>query len=131
MDLKLRENKKRNKTRFTDSLGYATDGLKYAFKYEIKFLIYPIVTIIVVATAFILNISAVEWCIIIFSLALVMAFELVNSAIEACIDLISPKYHVLAKVAKDCAAAAVLVIVIVTMIIGVVIFIPKLISYIV
>ncbi len=57
---------------------------------------------------FALNISRLEWVIVIISIFFVIGLELVNTALEAVVDLVSPEYHPVAKVAKDVASAAVL-----------------------
>lgn len=67
-----------------------------------------------------------EWRWIVLSIALVLVSELLNTAIEALVDLVSPGYHALAKRAKDAAAAAVLLAAIAAVIIGCTVFIPKL-----
>lgn len=67
-----------------------------------------------------------EWCVIILLVFLVITIEYINSAIEHLVDLVSPKYHPLAKIIKDYAAAAVLTISIMAAIIGMIIFGGKL-----
>ena len=63
-----------------------------------------------------------------FTIGAVLSLELVNTAIEAVVDLVTEEYHPLAKVAKDTAAAAIFVIAVVAAIVGVIIFLPKIIS---
>lgn len=128
MDLKSRENKKKSVRRFRKSFSYALDGIKYAFKYEQNLLVHLLTTIVVIITAYILEVSLIEWLILILVMSLVIAFELINSAIEATIDLFIEDYHILAKVGKDCSSGAVLVMAIGAVIIGVIIFLPKLIE---
>ncbi|WP_276665077.1 diacylglycerol kinase family protein [Sharpea azabuensis] len=74
------------------------------------------------------QLTKIEWLICMVLFGLVISLELVNTAIEAVVDLASPDYHELAKLAKDAAAGAVLVSAIVAAIIGLSIFIPHLIS---
>ena len=130
MDLKLREAKKRSKVRLLKSFSYAINGIVYAFKYEQNIIVHFLSVILVIITGFILNISVLEWLIIIIIMALVISLELVNSAIEATVDLVTSEAHTLAKVAKDCASGAVLISAVSAMIIGAIIFIPKLATYI-
>ena len=73
----------------------------------------------------ILRISPVEWCICLGLFGLVMALELVNTAIEAVVDLVTSEYRPLAKVAKDTAAGAVLIAAIMAVVSGLIIFVPK------
>lgn len=70
----------------------------------------------------------VEWALCIFAIGLVISMELVNTAIEATVDLMTESYHPLAKCAKDAAAGAVLVSSIAAACIGLVIFLPKLLA---
>lgn len=128
MDLKSRENKKKSKRRFINSFGYAFEGIKYAFIYEQNIIVHFLMAIVVGLTGFILKISPTQWMILIIVIGLVMALELVNSAVEAMVDLATDKYHVLAKVAKDCSSGAVLIMSFAAVLIGMIIFLPKLIE---
>lgn len=75
-----------------------------------------------------LHISRMEWLVCLIFFALVMGAELVNTAVEAVVDLASPQRHPLAKLAKDTSAGAVLVCAIFAAIAGGIIFVPKLIA---
>lgn len=75
---------------------------------------------------FLLEISSIEWILIIFAIGLVILFEMINTAIEIDIDLTSPNYHPYARDTKDVAAGAVSLAVIVAGIVGIMIFLPKL-----
>ena len=66
-----------------------------------------------------------EWCICLGLFGLVMALELINTAIEAVVDLVTSEYRPLAKVAKDTAAGAVLIAAIMAAVSGLIIFVPK------
>lgn len=81
--------------------------------------------IVVVIAGLVTGLSTLEWCIVLVVIASVIALEMVNTAIEAIIDLVSPEFHPLAKVAKDVGAAAVLIFAIASVIIGALIFFPK------
>ena len=82
---------------------------------------------LVVICGFIFHLSVMEWFICILLFALVISLELVNTAIEAVVDLCTPsEIHPLAKTAKDTAAGAVLVSAMASVIVGLMIFIPKL-----
>ena len=76
--------------------------------------------------AWFLNISKTDWVLSLLCIALVIALEAINSAIEYLVDLTSPDFHPLAKKAKDIAAAAVLIAAIFAFIIGLIIFLPYL-----
>ena len=114
--------------RFVNSFGYALEGLIYAFKYEQNMLVHILATILVVVLGLIVDLSSTEWLFVFLIIGLVVATELINTSIEAVVDLISPDEHPLAKIAKDTAAAAVMVFAIVSILIGIFIFLPKIIA---
>ena len=78
----------------------------------------------VILCGFYFHITKIEWMICLILFALVLSLELVNTAIEAVVDLASPDIHPLAKLSKDAAAGAVLISAIISAIIGLMIFIP-------
>lgn len=80
----------------------------------------------VALAAWLLDVSALEWCALLLAIALVWASEAINTAIEFMVDLASPKYHPLAGKAKDAAAGAVLLAAVLAALVGVIIFVPKL-----
>ena len=110
--------KKKGFKRLFKSFKYAFDGLKYAFKYEQNILVHTLATILVVIAGIYFKISQIEWLAIILIIGLVIATELINTSIEATIDLVTQETHPLAKIAKDTAAAAVLVFGLTAIIIG-------------
>ena len=114
--------------RFIKSFGYAVEGLKYAFKYEQNILAHTFATILVIIFGFVFNISFTEWLILLLIIGLVIATELINTSIEAVVDLITLEKHPVAKVAKDTAAAAVMVFALIAVLIGVIIFVPKILA---
>ncbi|HUC88814.1 MAG TPA: diacylglycerol kinase family protein [Candidatus Paceibacterota bacterium] len=77
---------------------------------------------------FILRISSIEWILIILTIGLVILAETINSAIEIDIDLTSPTYHPYARDTKDVAAGAVLLTVFISIIVGLIIFLPKILA---
>lgn len=117
--------KVRGKKRLINSFKYAFDGLKYAFIYEQNLTVHILATIIVIILGFLFKISIIEWLVLFLIIGLVIATELINTSIEATIDLITDEINPLAKVAKDTAAAAVLVFGITSLIVGALIFLPK------
>ncbi len=80
----------------------------------------------VIAAGCYFQVSATEWCLLVFAMAAVMAAEAFNTALEHLTDLASPDIHPLAGKAKDVAAAAVLIMAIGAAIVGLVVFVPKL-----
>ena len=110
------------------SFGYAFSGIFTCIKKERNIKIHIAVSICVVIAGILLHISLMEWiaCLILFGL--IMALELVNTAIEATVDLVTEERKPLAKIAKDTAAGAVLIAAIFAAIIGLLIFVPKIIA---
>lgn len=92
------------------SFKYAWAGLRYAFITQRNFRIHTVLSILAISLGAFLQISLVEMAVIGIMIALVLALELLNTALESVVDLtIKQTYHELAKIAKDCAAGAVLV----------------------
>lgn len=90
--------------------------------------IHCVATVVVVLAGIWLGLSRTEWCICLILFGLILGLELVNTAVEAVVDLASEDYHPLAKKAKDTAAGAVLIAAIAAAVIGVIIFGPKLLA---
>lgn len=129
MDSELRDKQKRRGiTRFLKSFTYSIDGLKYAYKYEQSMFIHITMLCFVIIFGIILKISKIEWIICTILCGLVIATELINTSIEAVVDLACPKIDPLAKIAKDTASAAVFVFAITALISGIIIFLPKIIN---
>jgi diacylglycerol kinase len=82
-------------------------------------------SLLAVYMGFVLKISSIEWAIIVFVIGLVVITEALNTAFEIDIDLTSPIYHPYARDTKDVAAGAVLMSVIVAGVVGIIIFLPK------
>lgn len=127
MGLKDKSLKNRQKRLF-NSFKYAFNGFKSAFKTEQNLEIHILISIVVVIMGFIFKISLIEWCICLSLFALVIGAELMNTALEHTIDLLEPHYNESAKIVKDTSASFVLVFAILSVIIGSIIFIPKIIE---
>ncbi len=92
------------------SFQFAWEGISYAFKTQRNFRIHTVVGIAAVALSIYLQLSAVELAVVTLTSGAVLGMELINTALESVVDLtIGQNYSPLAKIAKDCAAAAVLV----------------------
>lgn len=112
------------------SFRYAWAGLAYAFRTQRNFRIHTAMTLIAVSLGFGLQISTVEMAIVALTCALVVVLELINTALESVVDLtVQKSYHELAKVAKDCAAGAVLVAAILSVFIASLILLPPLLAF--
>lgn len=91
------------------SFRYAFEGWLYVLRTQRNAWIHAAATIAVVILAFWLDVSLIEWAILILAITIVWMAEFANTALEALVDLVSPEMHPLAKSAKDAAAGAVLV----------------------
>ena len=112
--------------RLVDSFNFAIEGLISALKNEKHMKVHILAAIIIVILAIVINASKLEILIISLSVSFVIITELVNTAVEAIIDLVSPERHPLAKLAKDVAAGAVLVAAINALCVGYLLFYDKL-----
>lgn len=92
------------------SFKYAWQGVAYAFRTQRNFRIHVVVGSFAVSLAIALSLAPVELAVIILTCGIVLTMELINTALESVVDLtVEQTYHELAKIAKDCAAAAVLI----------------------
>jgi len=107
------------------SFGYAFRGIRDVFGSEANMKIHIGITILVILCGAFFEISLTEWMFCLLCIGLVVGAEMMNTAIENVVDLASPEQHPLAGKAKDIAAGAVLICAIVSVIIGLLIFLPK------
>lgn len=107
------------------SFKYAFEGIITTIKEERNMFIHFLIAIIVVITGIYVRLSLNEWLICLLLFTLVFSLELINTAIENTVDLVTTKKNKKAKIAKDAAAGAVLIAAIFTSIIGIIIFLPK------
>ena len=91
------------------AFAYAFDGLRAAWRTQRNVRVHAVLAVLALAAAAMFRVPPWAWAVVVLSIALVIAVELANTAIEALVDLVSPGDHPLAKRAKDVAAAAVLV----------------------
>lgn len=111
---------------FWQSLAFAFSGIRCALQSQRNLRIHVAIAAAAVLVAYALRISRSEWAIVVTLIALVIGLELLNTAVEALVDLASPAPHPLAKVAKDTAAGAVLVAAVASVAAGLIIFLPRL-----
>ena len=104
---------------------YAWNGIQTVFKREKNFRIHLIAIVLVIVMGIFFTLSLLEWLVIGLIITVVLVAEVLNSAIERTVDYISTDIHPDAKVIKDMAAGAVLIAAIGSIIIGLIIFIPK------
>ncbi len=111
--------------RLIKSFGYALSGIAYTVKTQANFRIHLVAVILVGLAGRYFRLSAADWLWIIMAIGLVLITELLNTAIEKLTDLVSPEFNPLAGKVKDIAAGAVLVAAFISLITGLIIFIPK------
>jgi len=115
--------------RFLKSFGYAFSGLSYAFKTQFNFKVHIVALVVVSCAGWYFKLSGAEWLWIVMASGMVLMAELLNTGLEVLVDLVSPDIHPKAKIIKDVAAAAVLVTAFTAVVIGLVIFLPKIFDY--
>lgn len=108
------------------SFKYAWNGLLDLVKTQPNAQIHLLITVLVLAAGYYFQLSASEWCIILLTIALVLAAEAFNTALEYLTNLVSPDYHPLAGKTKDVAAGGVLITAFIAVLVGMIIFLPKL-----
>ena len=108
------------------SFGHALRGVRAALRSEVHLRLHAAATLAVTGLGFYLNISRLEWALVALAVAGVWAAELLNTAVEALTDLVSPDYHALAGRAKDVAAGAVLLAALGAAVVGGLVFGPYL-----
>ncbi|GAA0362608.1 diacylglycerol kinase family protein [Bacillus horti] len=108
------------------SFKHATDGIVYVFSTQRNMKIHLVLTLTVLFFSLIFKVEAYQLLFVLSSIMLVMCMELINTAIERVVDLVTEDYHPLAKIAKDVAAGAVLFSALFAFIVGVYVFLPYL-----
>ena len=110
------------------SFGYAGQGIRHAWQTQRHLRIHVGLGLLAVGLGLALGIGVGEWAALLTVMTVVIALELINTVVEAVVDLASPQFHPTAKVAKDVAAGAVLVSAAGAALVGAVIFIPRLLA---
>jgi len=110
------------------SFGYAFRGLGQAVRSEQNMKVHIVAAVVAIIGGFVLSISTAEFIAVLICIGLVIAFEMLNTAVEKLCDFVSPEYHTQIKIIKDLSAGAVLVMSIIAFITGLVIFLPKIYS---
>lgn len=107
------------------SVGHAWKGILDVFRSQVNARIHLLAVVCVCLAGWYVGLSPLEWVAILGCIAWVIGLEMVNTAIEYLTDLVSPEFHPLAGKAKDAAAAAVLWSAFIAVVVGALIFIPK------
>lgn len=121
--------KRQGKSSFLESVGHAIDGIFYTTNHERNFKIEIFFAILVSIASFIFKVSVIEWAILVLVIGMVLSLEMVNTAMERCVDLVTKDYKELAKNAKDVAAGAVFIMSMFSVMIGIIIFLPKILEF--
>ena len=113
-------------TKFIAGFGYAFSGLWYALRTQRNARVHAAIALLAIILGVVLHISSIEFALVFVAITGVFIAEMFNTVLEICVDLASPEYHPLAKIAKDVAAGAVLVNAMLAIIIGLFVFGPHL-----
>lgn len=121
--------KKKHSNAIFRKFSYALRGLFISLKEERSLVIHSVVALVTIVIGAILQISVIAWAILILTIGLVISSELMNTAIENIVDMVAFKFNFNAKKIKDIAAAATLVLAIIAVVIGLLIFIPRIVEF--
>lgn len=119
---------KKSFKRFIYSFKYCYEGIRYAFYHEQNIFVMMIMGIIAVVLGMVLKISYQESLILVTLIGITLALEMINTAIEACVNLVTHSIKPDAKVAKDAASGAVGILAVFDFLVGLMIFVPKIID---
>ncbi|KGE18159.1 diacylglycerol kinase family protein [Paenibacillus wynnii] len=108
--------------KFWHSFRFAAQGIASAFRSELNMKVHSGLAVVVLVAAALFRLPPLSWMLLLLAITLVLSAELLNTAIEAAVDLISPDVHPLAKNAKDTAAGAVLLTAVFAVITGIYVF---------
>lgn len=118
------DKKKGSSFGLAQAFGCALRGVAYVVSTQRNVKIYGIVIAVALILGIVLRIDAQSWLAVVFCIVLVLAAECINTAIESVVDLVSPEYADLAKLAKDCAAGAVFVCAAGSLVVAAIVYIP-------
>ena len=114
---------------FLKSVLFAIRGMRQFFSRDRNGKIQIVIGVTAIALGFTVSLSSFQWLLVLFCIGLVISLEMINSAIERYCDLITTDFHPGIKIIKDVAAGAVLVASIMSLVIGLIIFIPALVNF--
>ncbi|WP_165060224.1 diacylglycerol kinase [Adlercreutzia sp. ZJ154] len=112
---------------FICALRCARKGIMYAFATQKNLKVHICFAIAAILLGFLLSVSEAGWLAIVLCIAIVMSLEVLNTAIESVVDMVSPEWNALAMRAKDCAAGAVYIAAIGSLIVAAIVYIPRII----
>ena len=114
---------------FFRSLAFAIQGVKQFFHHGRNGKIQTVLGFTAIVLGFTVSLSSFQWLLVLFCIGLVISLEMINSAIEKYCDLVTTDFHPGIKIIKDVAAGAVLVASLMSLVIGLIIFIPALVKF--
>ena len=120
--------KKKSLKRFVLSFKYCFEGMRYAFYHEQNIFVMLIAGIIALVLGILLKVSYMESLVLVSLIGVTLAFEMINTAVEACVNLVTHEIREDARHAKDCASAAVGILSVFDLIVGIMIFVPKIVD---
>ncbi|TMW73854.1 diacylglycerol kinase family protein [Alteribacter natronophilus] len=115
-------------SRLIKSFQYASEGIRHTWVHEQNFRIHSILGALVITAGWIINVSVVEQALLILVIGGVLGLELINTALERSVDMVTSEYRLEAKIIKDVAAGAVMVFSITAVLVGITIFLPRIIQ---
>ena len=115
--------------KFFNAVLFALQGIKQFFSRDRNGRIQLVIGIIAITLGFTVSLTAYQWLLVLLCIGMVISLEMINSAIEKYCDLVTTDFHPGIKIIKDVAAGAVLVASIMSLIIGLIIFIPALVQF--
>jgi undecaprenol kinase len=111
--------------RHTISFKHSLDGLVFAFTNHPNLRVHLLAAILAISAGIYFHLNNLEWVILLFTITLVIVAEMINTSIESVVDLLVSEHRLSAKIAKDVSAGMVLLTSILAIIIGIILFIPK------
>jgi diacylglycerol kinase (ATP) len=113
------------KSNFWRSFLFAGQGVWHAVRHQRNMRVHLAAAVAAVVAGLVLKISAVDWACVLLAIGLVLTAEMLNTVVEALVDLCTDEYHPLAKIAKDTAAGAVLISSAAALGVGIAVFVPR------
>jgi undecaprenol kinase len=110
--------------RWGRGVGFAFEGIISAIKTEPNLRFHIVAAVVILTLAAFFGFQRWEWIVLLLTISLVVVLELVNTAVEKTVDLVTDSIHPLAKLAKDISAGAVLISVIFAIVVGILLFYP-------
>jgi diacylglycerol kinase len=107
---------------FIQSFLYALNGISASLKEQRNLKVQLVIALITIGAGFYFQVTTIEWCMVLLSIGLVVGLEMINSAIEDLVNLVTEEWRPLAGKIKDIAAGAVLVVSVIAAIVGLLIF---------